>query len=101
VAGVNFGPDDTVLSVPGLNSVSLHDAQTGASIIDLFQPAGANDAVISPDGRMIALSGNDGFVHLMAANLDELLALANSRLTRKLTTAECQENLHVDDCPNG
>ncbi len=101
VAGVNFSPDDTVLSVPGLNRVSLHDAQTGASIIDLFKPSGANDAVFSPDGRMIALSGNDGFVHLMAANLDELLTLANSRLTRKLTTAECQEYLHVDDCPNG
>jgi hypothetical protein len=49
---------------------------------------------------MIALSGNDGSVHLMAANLDELLALANSRLTRTLTTGECQQYLHADACPD-
>jgi WD40 repeat protein len=99
VAGVRFSPDDTVLSAPGLNRVSLHNAQTGTTIINLFQPAGANDTAFSPDGRMVAISGNDGYVHIMAADLDELLRLARFRLTRQFTTDECQQYLHVEVCP--
>jgi hypothetical protein len=30
---------------------------------------------------------------------DDLIALAKSRLTRELTTEECQQYLHVDACP--
>lgn len=44
--------------------------------------------------------GHDGAVNLMAADLYELLTMAQSRLTRQLTTAECQNNPHVDECPN-
>jgi len=29
----------------------------------------------------------------------ELIALAKSRLTRSLTTEECQQYLHLEDCP--
>jgi hypothetical protein len=31
---------------------------------------------------------------------DELVALARSRVTRSLTTEECQKYLHVEECPD-
>jgi WD40 repeat protein len=99
VAGVHFSPDDNILSVPGLNRISLHYAQTGESILEFAHPSGAADAVISPDGRIVATAGNDGFVRLFAANLEELTTLAQSRLTRSLTEDECRQYLHVEECP--
>ncbi len=98
-SGLNFSPDDQFLSVPGLYRTSLHNAHTGATIIDLDHPVGAANAIFSPDGRMVATAGNDGYVRIMAANLDELLALVQMRLTRSLTTEECQQYLHLDICP--
>jgi hypothetical protein len=31
--------------------------------------------------------------------LDDLLALAQTRVTRKFTVEECQKYLHVEQCP--
>jgi hypothetical protein len=38
-------------------------------------------------------------VRLFLLRMDELLTLAQSRVTRSLTAAECQKYLHVDECP--
>ena len=37
---------------------------------------------------------------MFATNLDELMELAKTRVTRTLTEEECQEYLHLDTCPN-
>ena len=52
-------------------------------------------AVWSPDGRYIAVSGEDGTVRRYIINMDELLALATSRLTRTLTPEE--RNVYLGD----
>ena len=89
-----------VAGVTGLLRTSLHDAHTGETLVNFEHPSGAAEAVISPDGRILATAGNDGLVRLMAANLLDLVALANSRLTRSLTTGECQQYMHIEDCPD-
>jgi hypothetical protein len=33
--------------------------------------------------------------------MDELTDLARSRVSRSLTTEECRQYLHLDECPDG
>ena len=47
---------------------------------------------------MTVLVGLDG-VRVYALQMEDLVALANSRLIRSLTTEECQKYLHVEQCP--
>jgi WD40 repeat protein len=58
-----------------------------------------NEMAYSPDGTQIATAGGDGTIRTFVVNTDELVALARSRVTRSLTTEECQRYLHVDECP--
>jgi WD40 repeat protein len=53
----------------------------------------------SPDGTRLATSSADGTVRVYLLNIEELIALARSRVTRALTTEECQKYLHVEACP--
>jgi WD40 repeat protein len=55
----------------------------------------------SPDGTQVATAGDEGTVRLYAVRVEDLVALARSRVTRTLTTEECQKYLHVDECPAG
>jgi len=45
-------------------------------------------AVYSPDGKRIATSGDDGIVQIYATDMDELLQIAESRVTRQLIAEE-------------
>jgi hypothetical protein len=38
-------------------------------------------------------------VYIYVLSLDELVGIAESRLTRSLTEEECQEFLRMDACP--
>lgn len=98
VGKAGFSPDGDLLSVPGGGQTSVHDAHTGELLVGLGH-SGDTTAAFSPDGRLIATTGNDGLVRLLAANQEDLLALAQSRLTRSLTDEECQHYLHLDACP--
>jgi WD40 repeat protein len=53
----------------------------------------------SPDGRHLATAGGDGTARIFTMDMDELIDLAHSRLTHSLTTEECRQYLHLDDCP--
>ncbi len=59
-------------------------------------------AQFSPDGKRIVAGwsyrGTPGSVRVLALDLEDLLAIANSRVTRALTNDECQKYLHVDKC---
>jgi WD40 repeat protein len=72
---------------------------------------GTSDLVFSLDGEQLVSCSTDdgtvrvwdispdGFGRLSILDLDELIALANSRLTRTLTAEECQQFLHMEHCP--
>jgi WD40 repeat protein len=76
------------------------DVTTGQEIATLVGHTSAPWGVaFSPDGAHVATSSPDGTVRIYVLDTDELMALAQSRVTRSLTTEECQKYLHVDECP--
>ena len=54
---------------------------------------------ISPDGKYVATTSWDGSLRVYLTRVEDLVALAKTRVTRSLTTDECQKYLHVEQCP--
>ncbi len=54
----------------------------------------------SPDGHRLATASRDGTSRVYIVDLDDLVALARSKVTRGLSAEECQKFLHQDSCPN-
>ena len=53
------------------------------------------------DERHLFVTDSDGRdAYVMTVDVDELLEIARSRVTRELTDEECQTYLHVDACPS-
>jgi WD40 repeat protein len=84
-----------------ITAAQIWDANTGELLLTISNPEGVGDAEFSPDGTRVAVAGLDGLVRLFTLDLAELIELAQSRVTRSLTTAECQQYLHLDKCPGG
>jgi len=42
----------------------------------------------------------DGNLRIWALELDDLITIARSELTRALSDAECRQYLHLDACPS-
>jgi WD40 repeat protein len=82
-----------------VTAAQIWDAATGELLLTLSNPDGVGDAEFSPDGGHVAVAGLDGRVRLFTLEMDELIELAQSRVTRPLTTDECQQYLHLDMCP--
>jgi hypothetical protein len=47
-------------------------------------------------GRLLVTGADDGDVRFYVLSLDKSVDIAESRLTRSLTEAGCQEYLHMD-----
>jgi WD40 repeat protein len=101
VAGVAFSPDGQRLATAGSDStIRIWDVATGEEILALPGQTSSIWAVafMADGSRLISIS-LDGTARIMVVRLDDLIALAKSRVTRSLTTEECQKYLHVDECP--
>jgi WD40 repeat protein len=82
------------------NTAKLWDVTTGLELATLYGQTGSpNTLTYSPDGAHIVTADNDGTIRTYVVDTGELVALARSRVTRSLTTQECQKYLHVEECP--
>jgi hypothetical protein len=52
------------------------------------------------DRHLLVVPANGGDVLTMTLDVDELLRIARSRLTRRFTQEECRTYLHIDTCPS-
>jgi hypothetical protein len=55
--------------------------------------------VWSSDARSLITASRDGTSRVYVVDLDDLIVLAHNRVTRTLTTEECQKFLHTEQCP--
>ncbi len=76
------------------NTAKVWNVTTGEALLTL---TGHTDAVysvaFSADGTRLTTAG--GTVRVYALRIEDLVALARSRLTRTFTTKECQQYLHL------
>ncbi|HKY54192.1 MAG TPA: helix-turn-helix domain-containing protein [Anaerolineales bacterium] len=101
IFGVAFTPDGLRLATAsGDGTVKIWDAESGEELLTLLGHTGwVFGLAISPDGTLLATAGQDGISRIYLLNLEDLVELALSRVTRLLTTEECQKYLHVEACP--
>jgi WD40 repeat protein len=91
---------DALLATGTDQAAILWDAGSGLPLLSLGNIVGPVFSVaFSPDGKYVAASGWDGTAHVYVVRPEDLLALARSRVTRSLTTEECQKYLHAETCP--
>jgi WD40 repeat protein len=80
--------------------VAVWDAATGRELLTL---KAHGEAVLSlawsPDGKRLASASRDRLVQIYAMDIDLLIHLARSRVTRNLTLDECRRYLHLDAVP--
>jgi WD40 repeat protein len=101
VAYIAFSTDSDYLASASFDGTTkVWDLASGQEWLTLSAQGSPVTAVaFSPDGKRLATSGFDGLTRIYGLDLDELIALARSRLTRSLTLEECQRFLHVEQCP--
>jgi WD40 repeat protein len=101
IFGVDYSPDGKHIATASIDSTArLWDAASGEGLLTLTgHTSGVTGLSFSPDGKRLATSSLDGTVRIYALDVEDLLTLARQRLTRSLTTEECQQYLHTQACP--
>jgi WD40 repeat protein len=102
IAGVAFSPDGKLFAVSSrARGLKILDFETGKELLTL---PGGFDVGFTLDGtHVISTLDEQGrqIVRMYLLKLEDIVALAKTRVTRSLTTAECQQYLHVETCPPG
>lgn len=75
------------------------EALTGENVLTLnVDSQGVGGVEFSPDGKHLAVGGKSG-ISIFYLQIEDVIALAKTRVTRQLTIEECQQYLHMEACP--
>jgi WD40 repeat protein/serine/threonine protein kinase len=101
VNSIAFSPDGARLATASTDGTTrIWDAESGQELLAIStQPIGVGRVAFSQDGTRLITANWDNTVRVYVLPIEELMNLAQSRLTRSLTTEECQQYLHVETCP--
>jgi len=102
VNAAHFSADGQTIATGGADgTVRLWEVSSGTEKLMLQEAGSAVGSIaFSGDGRLAVL-GADRTVRIYALNLDDLLSLADGRLTRSLTDEECLAFLQQETCIGG
>ena len=100
VGAVAFSLDGKRLATASRDgTVRIWDVATGQPLLNLLGGGrGLSGVAFSPDGNRLITSGDDG-IRIYVLPINDLAALARTRVTRGFTLAECQQYLHLTQCP--
>jgi WD40 repeat protein len=100
VHAIAFSLDGTRLATASADrTVKLWDFGTGQELLTLYgHTERIWDVAFSPDGTRLASLGDDVTVRVYVLPIEELEALARSRVTRALTVEEC-DKYRIIPCP--
>ncbi len=100
VSGLAYNSQGTQIASSSSDStMKIWDALSGKLLLNL-SPVNSRRIDFSPDGEiLVAASGQDNVIRSYILNLERLIALAQTRVTRSLTDEECGRYLHLDFCP--
>jgi WD40 repeat protein/transcriptional regulator with XRE-family HTH domain len=96
-----FRSDGAQLATAGYDgTVRVWDARFGQEVQTFYgDSAGFWTVMYTSDGTRLVAATDKGTIRTYLLNVDELIALARSGLTRTFTETECQKYLHMDPCP--
>ena len=100
VWGIAFSPDGrSIATGSNDNTLRLWDVRTGEPLLTLPTAAPPFRISFTSDGTRLVVSMINSETLVYLPRIEDLFALAKSRVTRSLTTEECQQYLHVEQCP--
>lgn len=102
IENVAFSQDGSRVATAGSDhTVRIWNVETGNELWKLEgHPDPVKSVAFHPNGKHIAsVSATNWAVWIWTLDADELIEIAESRVTRRMTERECEVYLHVETCP--
>ncbi|MCQ3931341.1 MAG: hypothetical protein DPW16_12865 [Chloroflexi bacterium] len=101
VFALEFSPDSVFVGSASYDkTVKIWDMVTGNERLALTGSTNSVfDLSFSPDGKHFVAADYGGAIRGYTLDLNELISIANRRVTRDFTLEECQKFLHLETCP--